>query len=164
MVVLEAREVWKVYRCGEVECPALRGVDLAETAGEFVAIMGPSGSGKSTLLHLLGGLDTPTRGQVLVENRDLGAMSDNERTILRRTRIGFIFQSYNLLPPLSAEENVMFPLLLGTTSSARRHRRASERLAQVGLAERRRHYPSQLSGGEQQRVAVARAWSPTPPW
>jgi putative ABC transport system ATP-binding protein len=157
MTVLEARNVWKVYKSGTVEWPALRGVDLDVEQGEFVAIMGPSGSGKSTLLHLLGGLDTPTRGEIRVEGKDLARLSDDQRTILRRTRIGFVFQAFNLLPPLTAEENVMFPLLVGEIPAREARRRALERLAQVGLADRRAHFPAQLSGGEQQRVAVARA-------
>jgi len=157
MAVLEARNVWKVFRSGTVEVPALRGVNLGVGQGEFVAIMGPSGSGKSTLLHLLGGLDTPSQGEILVEGNDLATLSDNQRTVLRRTRIGFVFQTFNLLPPLTAEENVMFPLLLGEMPAREARRRALDQLTQVGLAGRRTHFPSQLSGGEQQRVAIARA-------
>ncbi len=157
MAILEARNVWKVFRSGTVQWPALRGVDLDVDQGEFVAIMGPSGSGKSTLLHLLGGLDTPTQGTVLLAGKDLSALSDNERTVLRRTRIGFVFQTFNLLPPLTAEENVMFPLLVDGLATRVAQRRAFDRLVQVGLADHRQHFPSQLSGGEQQRVAVARA-------
>ena len=119
--------------------------------------MGPSGSGKSTLLHILGGVETPTSGQVLLEGVDLATMNDDQRTLLRRERMGFIFQSFNLLPAFTAEENVALPLELGGTPSAEARRRAAESLRLVGMSHRRDHVPSTMSGGEQQRVAIARA-------
>jgi putative ABC transport system ATP-binding protein len=157
MVVLEARALTKTYGGGELRVEALRGVDLKVEQGEFLAIMGPSGSGKSTMLHLLGGVDTPTSGQVLLEGVDLASLSDDQRTIIRRKRIGFIFQSFNLLPTLSAEENVSLPLELDGVPSAVARQRAVAALDLVGMSHRRTHLPSTLSGGEQQRSAVARA-------
>ncbi|MFZ5828860.1 MAG: ABC transporter ATP-binding protein [Planctomycetota bacterium] len=157
MIVLEARSVRKSFGEGEARVEALRGVDLQVRRGEFVAIMGRSGSGKSTLLTMLGGVDQPTEGEVLLEGRDLAAMSDDERTVMRRQRIGFIFQSFNLLPILTAEENVSLPLELDGIAAAEARRRALAVLDQVGMASRRTHIPSTLSGGEQQRVAIARA-------
>jgi putative ABC transport system ATP-binding protein len=157
MYVLEARGVKKSYGEGDARVDAVRGVDLRVRRGEFVAIMGKSGSGKSTLLCLLGGIDLPTGGEVLLEGENLAAMSDDQRTLIRRQRIGFIFQSFNLLPILTAEENVALPLELDGVSAAEAHRRAREKLELVGMSARRHHIPSTLSGGEQQRVAVARA-------
>jgi putative ABC transport system ATP-binding protein len=136
---------------------AVRGVSLHIEAGEFVSIMGPSGSGKSTLMHLMGALDTPTSGQALFQGRDLQAMSDRERSLLRRTRIGFVFQFFNLLPTLSAAENVALPLLLGGQARGEAVIHAAAALERVGLRHRSEHYPDELSGGEMQRVAVARA-------
>jgi putative ABC transport system ATP-binding protein len=161
--MMELIDVTKVYRQGRPGAegrpavPALRGVSLRVGAGEFVSIMGPSGSGKSTLLHLLGALDTPTTGRALFGGRDLQSMSDRERSLLRRTRIGFVFQFFNLLPTLSAAENVALPLLLGGQARARAVKAAAAALDRVGLGHRREHYPDEMSGGEQQRVAVARA-------
>ncbi len=157
MPLLETRALRKTYGSGDLCVEALRGIDLKVEQGEFLAIMGPSGSGKSTLLHLLGGVDRPTGGQVLLEGGDLTALSDDERTILRRRRIGFIFQSFNLLPTLSAEENVSLPLELGGTPTPAARARAEAVLDMVGMLPRRTHLPSKLSGGEQQRVAIARA-------
>jgi putative ABC transport system ATP-binding protein len=157
MVVLEARELTKTYGSGELRVEALRGVDLKVEAGEFLAIMGPSGSGKSTMLHLLGGIDAPTRGQVLLEETDLARLTDDQRTIIRRERIGFIFQSFNLLPTLTAEENVSLPLELGGAAPAEAKRRALAALELVRMSHRKTHLPSTLSGGEQQRTAIARA-------
>jgi len=137
---------------------ALRGVSLTVEAGAFVAIMGASGSGKSTLLHLVGGLDLPTSGQVIVEGRDLGGMGDRARTLFRRRRLGVIFQSFNLLPTLTALENVALPLLIdGSFSVHVGYARAAELLASVDMGHRADHRPQALSGGEQQRVAIARA-------
>jgi len=136
---------------------ALRGVSLKISAGEFVSIVGPSGSGKSTLLHLLGALDVPTSGRVWFDGRDLQTLSDTERSLLRRNRIGFIFQFFNLLPTLTAVENVTLPLLLGGGPRKQARDRALAGLNQVGLAERASHFPEELSGGEMQRVAIARA-------
>jgi putative ABC transport system ATP-binding protein len=156
-VVLEARALTKTYGEGALRVEALRGVDLRVEEGELLAIMGPSGSGKSTLLHLLGGVAAPTSGQVLLEEVDLAALSDDQRTIIRRQRIGFIFQSFNLLPTLTAEENVSLPLEMDGVSSGEARQRALASLALVGMAHRKTHLPTTLSGGEQQRVAIARA-------
>ena len=157
MYIVETRDLTKVYGADEVSVHALRGVDLQVRKGEFVAIMGPSGSGKSTLLHILGGVEVPTSGQVLIEGQDLAAMNDDGRTILRRQRLGFVFQSFNLLPAFTGEENVSLPLELGGVSGSEARRRAAEMLKLVGVYHRRTHIPSTLSGGEQQRVAIARA-------
>jgi len=157
MALLEARALTKTYGSGEFRVEALRGVDLCVQRGEFLAIMGPSGSGKSTLLHLLGGVDAPTSGQVLLEGTDLAMLPDDQRTIIRRSRIGFIFQSFNLLPTLTAEENVSLPLELAGVKTAEARRRARESLDLVGTFHRRTHLPGTMSGGEQQRVAIARA-------
>jgi putative ABC transport system ATP-binding protein len=136
---------------------ALRGVNLAVEPGEFVALVGPSGSGKSTLLHLLGAMDTPTRGEVVFEGKNLAAFSDGERTQLRCRQIGFVFQTFNLLPTLTAFQNVELPLRLARVPTRERIPRARELLIQVGLGARTNHLPRQLSGGERQRVAIARA-------
>jgi putative ABC transport system ATP-binding protein len=159
MYVLETRDLKKAYgaEAEEVCVHALRGVNLQVRKGELLAIMGPSGSGKSTLLHILGGVETPSSGQVLLEGVDLATMGDDDRTIIRRERMGFIFQSFNLLPAFTAEENVALPLELGGMASAEARRRAVDVLRLVGVAHRREHVPSTMSGGEQQRVAIARA-------
>ncbi|MEW6487298.1 MAG: ABC transporter ATP-binding protein [Thermodesulfobacteriota bacterium] len=155
MPVLRVTELWKSYDgCDTPECAALRGTSFEVAAGEVVALYGRSGSGKSTLLHLLAGLDRPTRGRVEVEGRDLSALGERERTGLRRSRIGFVFQFFNLLPTLTARENVLLALeLAGRPDPAA----AGEALASVGLAGKEERYPHELSGGEQQRVAIARA-------
>ena len=152
-----ARGLEKRYRLGKVPVPALRGVDLEVARGELVALAGPSGSGKTTLLNLLGGLDVPDGGAVLLDGRDLGALGEGERTRLRRHRLGFVFQTFNLVPVLSARENVEYPLWIAGVGAAERRRRAEAALGAVGLGERGNHRPDQLSGGERQRVAVARA-------
>jgi putative ABC transport system ATP-binding protein len=154
---MELAEVTKVYQQGRRIVQAVRGVNLRVAAGEFVSIMGPSGSGKSTLMHLLGALDTPTTGRALFDGRDLQAMSDRERSLLRRNRIGYIFQFFNLLSTLTAAENVALPLLLGGTGRANARKQALAALEGVGLAERAEHFPEEMSGGEMQRVAIARA-------
>jgi len=155
--ILETRQLRKAFGEGDARVEALRGVDLRVKAGEMVAIMGRSGSGKSTLLTLLGGVDTPTSGQVLLEGRDLASMIDSQRTLIRRQRIGFIFQQFNLLPIMTAEENVALPLELDGIPVAEARARALKKLEMVGMESRRRHIPGKLSGGEQQRVAIARA-------
>jgi putative ABC transport system ATP-binding protein len=152
-----ARAAARRYELGETEVVALDGVDLEIRAGEFVAIAGPSGSGKSTLLHLLGALDTPDRGSVAIEGRDLALLSERERTLLRRRRLGFVFQSFHLVPVLSALENVEYPLWIDDVPAAERRERARKMLAAVGLDNRLGHRPDRLSGGERQRVAIARA-------
>lgn len=155
---LEVREVVKSYHLGKRTVQALRGVSLKVRQGERIAIMGPSGSGKSTLLHLLGGLDTPTQGEVLLEGMPATAMSDTELTLFRRRRLGFVFQFFNLLPTLTAQENVALPLLLGGASLKAVQAKVDGLLEMVGLSERKRHRPDELSGGEMQRVAIARAF------
>lgn len=149
--------VTKSYLQGRRTVHAVRGVGLHITTGEFVSIMGPSGSGKSTLLHLLGALDTPTTGHVVFQGLNLQTMSDRERSRLRRTRIGFVFQFFNLLPTLRAVENVALPLLLGGLRRSIALERASASLENVGMSYRSDHYPEEMSGGEMQRVAIARA-------
>jgi putative ABC transport system ATP-binding protein len=155
--MMELRGVTKTYEQGRRTVQAVRGVNLRVAGGEFVVIMGPSGSGKSTLMHLLGALDTPTTGQALFNGRDLQSMSDKERSLLRRTRIGFIFQFFNLLPTLTAAENVALPLLLGGQGRKAARGVALAALDRVGLGDRADHFPEEMSGGEMQRVAVARA-------
>jgi putative ABC transport system ATP-binding protein len=158
MAILEANHVSKHYQMGEVTVDALDGVDFVVEKGEFVAVMGPSGSGKSTLLHLLGGLDKTTDGEVSLGGRRLSVMSDKEVTLARRRNVGFVFQFYNLLPTLTAEENIALPLLIDGKKLKRYQSKIDELLELVGLTDRRKHKPDQLSGGEQQRVAIARAF------
>jgi putative ABC transport system ATP-binding protein len=158
MYLLETQSLTKQYQMGAVSVSALDGVDFCVEAGEFVAIMGPSGSGKSTLLHLLGGLDTPTSGDVLLNGQSLARLSDDDLTRLRRRKVGFIFQFYNLLPTLTALENVALPLLIDSQPLNRHREHIDELLALVSLSDRADHRPDQLSGGQQQRVAIARAF------
>jgi ABC-type lipoprotein export system ATPase subunit len=155
--IVEARGVVKTYDTGKVEVHALRGVDLAVPRGEMVAIMGPSGSGKTTLLNCLSGLDAIDGGEVLIEGVALGALSDRERTDYRARRMGFVFQFYNLMPVLTAVENVELPLLVARVPAKEARRRALEALALVGLENRAEHVPDELSGGQRQRVTIARA-------
>ena len=145
------------YRRGQQEVPVLSGLDLAITAGEFVAFMGPSGSGKSTLLNLIGGLDVPDAGEVIVNGEELKSLNDHALTQWRSLHVGFVFQSYHLLPVLTARENVELPLLLTGLNAKERRQHASIALDIVGLADRADHLPDELSGGQQQRVAIARA-------
>ncbi len=155
--VVKIESVWKQYHLGSEVIEALRGVDLAVERGTFVAIMGASGSGKTTLLHLAGGLDLPDQGRITVADHTINEMSDRQRTLFRRRKLGIVFQSYNLLPTLTALENVMLPLLVEGQAAPKAQRRATELLAQVHLDHRMRHRPAAMSGGEQQRVAIARA-------
>ena len=157
MYVIETHDLRKSYGSDDLCVQALRGINFRVPKGEFLAIMGPSGSGKSTLLHILGGVEVPTSGQVFLEGTDLASLSDDRRTLIRRERMGFIFQSFNLLPAFTAEENVALPLELGGVSASEARERAAGMLARVSIYHRRTHIPSQLSGGEQQRVAIARA-------
>jgi len=155
--VLEARQVSKTYQMGAITVHALRQVDFQVERGEFVAVMGPSGSGKSTLLYMLGGLDRPTGGEVVLDGHPLSRLNDDQVTLLRRRRVGFIFQFFNLVPTLTAEENVALPLLIDGQDLRKHRERVTRLLELVGLADRRDHKPDQLSGGQQQRVAIARA-------
>jgi putative ABC transport system ATP-binding protein len=157
MSLIQAENLTKVYGTGDTAVTALDHVNLSVNAGEFVAVMGPSGCGKSTLLHLLGGLDRPTDGSVSIEGQPLAKMSDNVITKLRRRKIGFVFQFFNLIPILSSVENAALPLLLDGTRPAQAKQKAIEWLKKVGLGERLRSRPDQLSAGQQQRVAIARA-------
>ncbi len=156
MAILEANNLTKVYGRGSAAVKALSEVNLSVEPQQFVAIMGPSGSGKSTLLHLLGGLDAPTKGRVLLDGNDMTKMDDTSLTKLRRTKIGFVFQFFNLIPVLTALENVALPLVLNG-ANGNSNEKASEWLKRVDLADRMSHRPSELSGGQQQRVALARA-------
>jgi putative ABC transport system ATP-binding protein len=155
--MMDLIRVTKSYVQGSRSTHAVRGVDLRVESGEFVSIMGPSGSGKSTLLHLLGALDTPTTGTVIFQGLNLQTMSDRQRSLLRRTRIGFIFQFFNLMPTLRAIENVALPLLLGGMRRSLALEKAGGSLENVGMSHRAEHYPEEMSGGEMQRVAIARA-------
>ena len=155
MDLLEVRDLSKTYGSGEAAVQALKRVSFTVPQGEFVAVVGESGSGKSTLLNMIGGLDTPTAGQVLIDGKDIFAMKERRLTVFRRRNIGFIFQSFNLIPELTVEQNIIFPVLLDYQKPDRRY--LEELLAVLGLRERRHHLPSQLSGGQQQRVAIGRA-------
>jgi len=155
--MISLREVEKRFRLGESEVRALDRVSLDIDRGEFVSVVGPSGSGKSTLLHLMGGLDQPTSGDIRIDGVSLAQMSDDEITIFRRRQIGVVFQFFNLLPTLSAEENVALPLMLDGKPRRQIEPKVAAALERVGLAHRRRHRPDELSGGEMQRVAIARA-------
>jgi len=154
---IKFENVWKIYKLGTVEVAALRGLSIEIKRGEHLAMMGPSGSGKSTFLHLAGALDRPTKGKVLIEGRDPSKLNDDELSKLRNRYIGFVFQTFNLIPRLTALENVMLPLVVRGVDGSERRKRAIEALEQVGLGDRINHRPTELSGGEQQRVAIARA-------
>jgi len=155
--LIRVRDLHKTYRMGDIEVPALCGINLNIERGEFVAVMGASGSGKSTFMNILGCLDRPTSGSYLLEEHEVGALSPDEWAHIRNRKIGFVFQGFNLLARTSALENVELPMMYNGLHGAGRHRRALEVLALVGLEERVQHTPNQLSGGQQQRVAIARA-------
>ena len=155
MQLLEVKNLSKTYGQGEAAVHALRGATFTVPKGEFVAVVGESGSGKSTLLNLIGGLDTPTEGKVLIDGKDIFAMKDRSLTVFRRRNIGFVFQSFNLIPELTVEQNILFPVLLDYQTPDRAY--LEELLEVLGLTERRHHLPGQLSGGQQQRVAIGRA-------
>jgi putative ABC transport system ATP-binding protein len=157
MPVIETRELRKQYKMGAHQVNALDGVNFQVEKGEFVAIMGPSGSGKSTLLHLLGGLDTPSSGNVTLAGEQLVQLSEYKATLVRRHNVGFVFQFFNLLPTLSAEENILLPIIIDGKDPRQFNQRLNTLLNLVGITDRRHHKPDQLSGGEQQRVAIARA-------
>ena len=163
MAIIELKDVHRTYGEGHAAVQALRGVSLRVCAGEFVAVTGPSGSGKSTLLHMVGALDWPSRGEVILDGRSVSTLDDDALTKLRRDRIGFIFQFFNLLPTLTALENVCLPALLAGVPMSAIGPQAAALLERVGLSGRVDHKPSQLSGGEQQRVAIARALVTNPP-
>jgi putative ABC transport system ATP-binding protein len=162
MSVIELQDVARIYKIGEVETAALRGVNLTIEEGEFVAVVGPSGSGKTTMLQLMGCLDRPTSGHVIINGQDASRLNANRRADLRKGTIGFVFQFFALIPGLTAYENVELPLLLAGAKKAERRERASELLKAVDLTDRARHRPDQMSGGEQQRVAIARALATHP--
>lgn len=155
MQLLEVKNLSKTYGQGEAAVHALRGATFTVHKGEFVAVVGESGSGKSTLLNLIGGLDTPTEGKVLIDGKDIFAMKDRSLTVFRRRNIGFVFQSFNLIPELTVEQNILFPVLLDYQTPDRAY--LEELLEVLGLTERRHHLPGQLSGGQQQRAAIGRA-------
>ena len=160
MTILETRDLRKVYGSGDTEVRALDGVDLTVEKGEFVAVVGTSGSGKSTLLHMLGGLDRPTSGTVTVDGRELSAMRDEELTIFRRRKIGFVFQNYNLVPVLNVYENIVLPIQLDGKAPDRGY--VDQIIETLGLGNKLQNLPNNLSGGQQQRVAIARALAAKP--
>jgi putative ABC transport system ATP-binding protein len=155
--MIALRELWRTYHVGDSDVHALRDVSLDISKGDYLAVMGPSGSGKSTLLNILGCLDRPTSGSYAFDGRDVGSLPDAERTRLRQSEIGFVFQFFHLLPRLTAQGNVELPMLFAGVSRAERRQRASRALEAVGLSDRVHHRPDQLSGGQRQRVAIARA-------
>ena len=160
MQLLEVNQLSKTYGSGDTAVHALKSASFTLQKGEFVAIVGESGSGKSTLLNLIGGLDTPTSGSVIIDGNDIFSLNDKELTVFRRRNIGFIFQSFHLIPELNVEQNIMFPVLLDSRRSDEKY--LDELLHVLGLEKRRSHLPSQLSGGQQQRVAIGRALFPRP--
>jgi putative ABC transport system ATP-binding protein len=160
--VIKIDGVWKIYRMGDVEVPALRGLSLEIKKGEFVAVMGPSGSGKSTAMNMIGCLDIPTKGRILLDGKDISHLSESDLAQIRGKKIGFIFQQFNLIPTLTALENVMLPMTFQGIPSHMRKQRAIELLKLVELSDRMNHKPNELSGGQQQRVAIARSLANDP--
>ncbi|MEJ5292916.1 MAG: ABC transporter ATP-binding protein [Candidatus Methanosuratincola sp.] len=161
-MVIVANDLWKVYKLGEIEYAALRGVSFLAKRGEYIAIVGPSGSGKSTLLNIMGALDRPTRGTIMIDGVDISTLNDNKLAELRNKKLGFVFQTFNLLSYMSAAENVETPLVAAGVPSELRRKRSYELLEMVGLKGFERNRPSMLSGGQQQRVAIARALANDP--
>jgi putative ABC transport system ATP-binding protein len=162
MALIEASDLTKLYRMGDETVHALAGVSFSIPQRDYCAIVGPSGSGNSTLMNILGGLDTPSNGRITIAGNDIGEMNDNDLAVFRNQTIGFVFQSFNLLPRLTALENVELPMIYGGVLARDRHERAAALLQRVGLGERMGHRPTQLSGGQQQRVAIARALAGRP--
>lgn len=160
--IIQVNDLKKTYHSTEIPVEALRGINMEIYDGEFTAIVGPSGCGKTTLLNILGGLDDPTSGTVLIDGQDLSGLSGNDKIDFRKEKIGFVFQAYNLIPVLNAEENIEFVMMLQGRSKVERDARVAELLQEVGLEDKGKHRPNQLSGGQQQRVAVARALAPKP--
>ena len=161
-IVIKLDNVWKIYKMGKVEVPALQGLNLTIREDEFVAIMGPSGSGKSTAMNMIGCLDVPTKGAIYLDGQNIAHLSESDLAQIRGRRIGFIFQQFNLIPTLTALENVMLPMVFQNKPKEERVKRATELLAQVDLSDRLHHKPTELSGGQQQRVAIARALANDP--
>jgi len=161
-IVIKVDNVWEVYQMGKVQVPALRGLNLQVKEKEFLAIMGPSGSGKSTAMHIIGCLDIPTKGEVYLDSKNIAKMTESELATIRGKKIGFVFQHFNLIPTLTALENVMLPMIFQNVPDEKKKSRSMALLKRVGLTERMNHHPSELSGGEQQRVAIARALANDP--
>ncbi|MEM2917991.1 MAG: ABC transporter ATP-binding protein [Candidatus Altiarchaeota archaeon] len=160
--MIELEEVWKIYTLGKVEVHALRGLNLKVFPEEFIAIMGPSGSGKSTVMNMIGCLDIPTKGRVFLDSQDITKLTESELAQIRGRKIGFVFQTFNLIPSLTAIENVMLPMIFQGVPFDKRYKIAEDLLEKVGLSHRLEHKPTELSGGEQQRVAIARALANNP--